>query len=441
MIDYSRIAVEVWRLILLAVIDVPYVFDTVERGDGSYWRRQDLYHDKAAYRASEEQRKILRQVCRSWREFADEHKHRWIIHGEGIDQFDAEWKADLDALQSSASSHPALRRTSVTSRPRRVLFDIETRADFGVFRRVVDHFSNKVTTLYAECEDGFEDAIFGSLIDQSAMLSNLRCLMIREPSFYNTPLRSLSHAFPKLIALAIKHGTMEVPRTAEDHLILPDLEALDFDISTFRVSTLQNWKIPGVIVLSTTIGEMQDGSPELNFNPMRLISSGLKLLNLQEMRVRSLPMRLPSEFWTWCPRLIEFMVIFSSLYLESPIPTNHPLKYLVHWPNGRLDMLENVEIEGLPRLTAPVFLHNLQLLPEGFKLLIVSTCWRVYIGDHLRVHNGEDGVGEFLSNLNQISSERSIRVEDQDSVTLNDFLMEVARDSNTEELSMQNEPI
>jgi hypothetical protein len=79
MFEYSEVAVEIWHLILLAVIDLPYLLDThLPGGDVDLWRSTPRYHDQEVYAESERQRKMLRLVCHSWRGFADRHKYRWI---------------------------------------------------------------------------------------------------------------------------------------------------------------------------------------------------------------------------------------------------------------------------------------------------------------------------------------------------------------------------
>jgi len=353
-----------------------------------------------------------------------------------IGPLDADWKADLDALRATEAI--SSRRARIVSRPRRIMFQVDTRKDFTVFRHVIDYFSNRVTTLYVDCADGHEDAVFGYLINQNATLSNLRCLMVREPSFYPMPLQSVSQAFPKLIALAVKRGVMAIPRAPEDSLILPDLEALDYDLSTFPAATLEALRIPSLVVLSTTISEGEDARVEMDLHSVKRLGVGLRLLNLHELLVNSLPMRLPSDFWTWCPSLVELMVNFSSLYLDGPAPINHPLKYLVHWPAASRDISVNMEVEGNPGLGIPVLLHNLQLLPVGFELFIVSIGWSAY-DSFLSIYHHQDECDNFLSRINDISSERSFQVEDQYCMSLAQYLTTKAGQlSTTGEVSAQN---
>ena len=81
--------VEIWTIILDLTIHVPRLFDT-DCTNASFVQYQYLRHspygdDEGAYRASERQRLILRDVCSAWEAWADSRKSRYIASmGTGV---------------------------------------------------------------------------------------------------------------------------------------------------------------------------------------------------------------------------------------------------------------------------------------------------------------------------------------------------------------------
>jgi hypothetical protein len=74
--------VEIWTIILELTIHVPRLFNTA-RTDLSFAQFRNLgnhlYYGEEAYRASERQRLILRNVCSAWRVWANSRENRYIV--------------------------------------------------------------------------------------------------------------------------------------------------------------------------------------------------------------------------------------------------------------------------------------------------------------------------------------------------------------------------
>jgi hypothetical protein len=156
----------------------------------------------------------------------------------------------------------------------------------------------------------------------------------------------------------------------------------------------------------------------MTLEPIRALGTNLTYINIYRIYA---PIRLPAEFWTWFPRLIEMLAFYSWVYLDAPAPADHPLKYIVHWPH--YDHVDNPLITSTSNMTNPVVLQTLQFLPHSLELLIVWQPWLAYL-NLLSSQNryGKDEREKILIRMNEICVERSIKVQDQDGVALEDFL-------------------
>jgi hypothetical protein len=409
MFDYSAVAVEIWHQILLAVIDLPYLLDTNLDGEMDLWRNSTRYHDHKVYAESECQRKTLRLVCGSWRSFADEHRYRWITY-DSRSEADPEMQREaLEAIES-ASSNSTGEGTTTLNKPRRIMFSVVNEEDMNLFRTTVDHCSRLVTTFFTKCDNGYENQVFEYLINQSSNLPFVRCLAIHGPNMHGMPmpLRAVSKAFPQLVTFAIWNDRPFYPRDG-DVLVLPGLEELELDLSVFWPSILKEWHLPTMINLTTPISQ-------LGLEHVKTLGANLTYLNIYRVDT---PICLPVEFWAGCPRLVELLCFFSWIYLDTPTPVDHPLKYVVHWPH--YDNTINPLIEGTRRMTDPVVLLSLQHLPPGVKIFVVWQSWPGYL-DILRSRYNRLERRNILVRMNELSSERSIRVEDEHRVGLDEFL-------------------
>jgi hypothetical protein len=417
MFDYTAVAVEIWHQILLAVIDLPYLLDTLVDREIEDWRNSSRYHDPDAYARCERQRRRLRLVCRSWQAFADGHKYRWISYNSNSTENAERHREALEAIRSITASVVDPAAAAVASRPRRILFNVATDEDMEIYRNAIDYCSSKATAFFVKCVEGYEDQIFEHMIKQSSRLPKLRCLELMAPKERSNPLLSISAAFPKLIALEIgTDGPYEL--RDDDAIILPELEILGLEISALSAASLKTCVLPELIHLSTPLGRIPAENAQLTLEPIRMVGANLTLLNIY--RVHS-PVRLPLEFWTWCPCLVEFLSFFSWIYLDAPAPADHPLKYVIHWPH--YDHLHNPLVDGAYDIEGPVFLHSLAMLPRNVEVFVLWEGWKAYL-ELLAVRDrySRRERESILRRISAICAHRSIRVEDEEKVGLDEFM-------------------
>jgi len=412
MFEYANVPVEIWHQILFAVIDLPYLLDTLVDRTRDYWRTSRKYHAPGVYEASERQRRVLRLVCRSWRAFADENRYRIITYDPRRSADAEEQKAALEAInQVPTSSMEQEGAVDGTSKSRRVAFHVYTDEDMDLFRKMIDHHSGRVTTLFVCTDQRYQNQAFNYLIRQSSRLLNLRCLVISPPNGHPAPFKALSTAFPNLCTFSMWMGQQFEPRDG-DILALPHLEILGIDISDIRPSALKTWRLPTLIHLRTAINSRDpETGTQLSLEPIRCLGANLTYLNIYRT---SGQFRIPIEFWTMCPRLVELLMFFDWVFINTPVPSGHPLKYVVQWPLYRGSHLPN-----------PTILQSLRCLPPSLELFIVLQDWGDYL-EHLAIRSGgsiESERENTLFKMREICEERMIRVEDHRGVALEDFLV------------------
>lgn len=424
MIDYSAVAVEIWVQILDWVCDAPFVLDTMLDTDRDYWKHSHRYHDVKAYNESERHRLALRRVCRSWKEFADGYKYRWITYNTSPLAAPLEQAEALEAMAQCENRSTLVddqrKGLHTMSRPRRILFHITTQSDMNVFRTAVDSsLLMKVTTLFVECSEEYDEEVFEYMISQCAKLPKVGCLALRAPKLHPAPLRAISTAFPRLITLTINNKSLVAYHPREnDRLILPDLEILELDLSVFKSGTFETWSLPTLIHLSTPASRRGDltRGPQTVLEPARILGANLLFLNIYRTDA---PINIPLEFWSWCPRLVEFLAFLSWVCFDTPIPIDHPLKYIVHWPH--YDGVDDLWAPSSVRTGMPLVLRNLMVLPAGLKQFIIWRSWSEYLNSLVARYNTEER-HEILVRMNEICSDRGIHIEDQEKVTLGDYL-------------------
>lgn len=440
MFEYSSVAVEVWIQILDAVIDVPWVLDTMLDTDRDYWTNSRRYHDyDGLYLESERQRKQLGLVCHSWYQFAQRRKFRWITYNSSTLAISPEQKEALEAIaqckSGSSNDSDTRQERNIMSWPRRLLVHINNDVDMQVFRMMVNsNLLIKVTTLFIESLEGYDDEVFDYLLAQAAKakVPKVACLALRAPKSHPAPLRAISTAFPHLITLTINNKAhMNYYPRENDRLILPDLEILELDLSAFRVGTLPTWNLSGLIHLRTPILKRldQDQAFNIHLEPIRSLGANLIFLSIYKVDTATI---LPQEFWSWCPRLVELVAFFSWIYFDTIAPIDHPLKYIVHWPhydavdNGLAGAGATVLLAPESQKRAPLVLHNLQMLPGGVEQVVVWRKWQDYSGVLGPLYNSEEQDG-ILRRMHEICVERGIQIVDQDKVLLRDYLVDTTQ--------------
>lgn len=402
------IPVEIWHAILLEVIHPPFVLDTTVPVEGNYWHRQGWYHDTEAYHKAESHRKALRGVCRSWKAFADSHRFRWITYNSGNnqnprDQREAEKALETDALDQDEKVEAI--RTSNT--PQRMMIFISKNEDMRVFRRTINYFSIKLTTLFVNCPDKYGTPIFQHLIAQSALLSSLRCLMLRSVDLSLGPLQSISTHFPMLTGLTLERG--KPPHDGNDFLELRQLESLYLDFRTLIGMVPENWKVPGLVRLSIPLSD--DGDEKELFSRF-MKAHGRNLVFLHLNYVSSI--RLPDPLWTWCPSLTEIVTSFVEVAFQKPVPAQHSLKYIVHFPHLSMSGIIDPPME---EATLPTIIRNIYLLPPQISAFTVAIpSWANYLQDA----NVNSQIRLWQA-VQKACTDKGIRLEDEDGKTIEEY--------------------
>lgn len=400
--------VEIWRQILLTVIALPQALDMVINITGCYWLEQDVYHDERAYYEMERTRKSLRLVCRNWKNFADEHQYRWITYDSRDSSKPARQREAVEALEAIrlATNHSGSGEFAIV-KPKRISFPVVSEAELQLFQGILARFLHKVKTLCLESPSGYQDEVFSALIRHKGDLPSLCCLMVTQPRNCSTPLLSISKAFPSLIGLTM--SCQEILQISpEDRIRLPCLENLYLDVPSLEAWRLEGWEMPVILRLVIPVSTISviDGNC-LDF--LKLYGSRLLFLVLNNHRHE----RLPIEFWTWCPVLTELAGRFSEVQLVGPIPSNHPLNHIIHFPASTF--LTEAQEDGL-------LWQNIEVLPNRLKSIIVSSegGWSGYLRRLQSCPMAE--VKSYLQRLTSVCAQKQIRVEDEGKITLDAFL-------------------
>lgn len=425
----ERIPVEIWIKILLAVIDVPYVLDTTVPVDGCYWHQQNLYHTKIPYEASEVVREGLRDVCLSWRRFADEHKHRWITYDTRLLP-DPSTTTTMDSLghpapkdreQETKEAEEAILSTPC-SKPQRMLIYVVSERSWQFLRKCIGPASAKLTTLFISGSDRYGTLIFQYLIENSEALPCLRCLMLTTVDFTGTPLSLISKAFPKLTGLTLERGI--TPHNSEDYLNLPQLESLYLDFHSLEGMRPETWNMPELARLSSPISAGQ-----LDIILALLKTHGTSLIFLHFYYLDSVT--LPQCLWKYCPNLREIATSFSQITFEGPMPSSHPLEYAIHCTNyTEYDLDANTWRLDPPEAQKKVLLKNIDLFPPSFKTFTVAFMdWNRYLQPQYRIWSVQAASGNirartqtFWERISDMCYDKGFTFEDKNRETLANVL-------------------
>lgn len=186
--------------ILSAVIDVPYVLDTILPTETCYWHWHPLSHDISEYNRSESQREILRLVCRSWKSYADMSQFRWLsfVDGSQLAKHRKNYRIVERALADADSSQHDKGEDSITrgfNKPRRMDLQIGTQDAYNLTCKLITLLGIKLTTLFISCSAEHASPMFNHLISSRSALPNLRSLMLTHVNFTKTPLQTISSTF------------------------------------------------------------------------------------------------------------------------------------------------------------------------------------------------------------------------------------------------------
>jgi hypothetical protein len=278
----TRVPTEIWRKILLEVMDVPYMLDTICVGSFfEFWR---VIHSNAHWSRSESQRKLLRHVCKSWKHFADTKAYRSIsfrddhqpphvlAHARQVhlcydlrhmlatptlwEVVDITTTADLmmDRFLASLRQgyHPRLRRLTVSMGLRQNPFFLSVISESAIFRQLtflhvifpLDSYWRSMTPPGQATLPCLEVLIWEDCIGVATPCSIFRLPGLhhfgwRHPTCF--PLSTLLSYAPTLHSLSIRRG-----RWSQNPVTLPDLNEFPL-LNEFSIDAAFELKDPNPV--------------------------------------------------------------------------------------------------------------------------------------------------------------------------------------------------
>ncbi|PVG02918.1 hypothetical protein CPB86DRAFT_696227, partial [Serendipita vermifera] len=297
---------ETWRIILLYVIEVPFVFDTGCESKGLSSIRVGDSGTRVWYDEAERERKKLRLVCKMWANFLDPHSMRWVCHrqhwkpnGRGIKRLDIR---DVTYRANESVSSISIRSRLQPKHVESILAMPQTRSSLSTIRLdFVSVVPSKGTIQY--------------ILDQVADYSSIRTFgyKIRETcTRYLT--QQLQKRFSSITTLEIEATEIIGP------LRLEKLETLYLDTSTYDAD---NWWFPSLkhCAFGCQVVKGYGWKTSLIPGPRHQIRS------LYLKRLTS-PVRIDAQFWQDLP-LLEFLGGCAQwMAIVDSAPLDHPLVQL-----------------------------------------------------------------------------------------------------------------
>ncbi|CCA72646.1 hypothetical protein PIIN_06583 [Serendipita indica DSM 11827] len=395
-----ELPVEIWQQVLRNVFDVPYALDTTVPTDGCFWHQQDRYHDKQVYWISEQERKKLRLVCRSWRDYVDEYRCRWISWDPHPFAMNRE---AMEAGVALGIREDYMEDPVPPIRPFRAFMSIKNETDYSLFKSSLNDTFGRLTTLFVHCSSLYGPAIFDLLIANAHSLPDLRCLMLKHINFRETPLSLLSKAFPFLTGLTLDGGLL--PPNPNDCLRLSQLESLYLDLPSLEGMSCKTWHLPGLVRLSVPLARREREASQV-FECLRSHGANMTFLHISYGE----PATLPRDIWRWCPHMTEIVTSFSIVTLEGPIPAEHPLRYLVH-----------LALNDSFTDNSPTLLHNIELLPPNSTVVVGVRSWERYMKENVPTAV-EDNAVRLWTQVDSLCRSKEIRLEDEEKETFDKYL-------------------
>lgn len=397
-LGHESIPTEIWYQILEAVIDTPWVFDTTIGIDDCYWFKKDRFHERKTYLDSEVQRKNLRFVCKAWRSFADEHRWRWLRFGQRSSS-NHDDVHDLEAALNHAST--GQERTKRPVLPRRLSFGVDSDDAKDLFYKTIVHLSSRLTILFVDCAKRHGSFILEHILANSTAMPYVRCLMVAWADFRETPLQSLSRAFPLLTGLTFLNGV--IPHNNDDFLHLSQLESLYIGKVELNGMRPENWRVPNLLRLILPIND-GEGS-EVTFNLAKAVGANLVFLRPDTYLSH---FQVPNDLWRYCPRLTELVLPLSVAELLAPVPVGHPLRYLISKVT-----IEMLNVDPLRQR----FQNNVIALGDGIKAIImVDLNWEEFIANEER-----SDAADFVKRLSNLLEAKGVRLEDTNGRALGSY--------------------
>jgi hypothetical protein len=348
----TRTPVEIWERILFSVINDSQtellLNDTCTATTYLAFKRTcgDVNSQayRHPYRVSEQNRHVLRLVCRTWKEFADrwDSSKRWIRIRDLSTNIDEEtWRGALrvdfhDAGSSCINGNQFFELTQV----------MKTRFHQWKMLGVEGGYGMRLQRLeMLHIPKEYFGGVFKSLCDVSKVLKQLRSLSISLPSNETHCFKPLSSAFPNLTHLTL-HLTERFTRSAtndiQDNLTEASWALVHHKLETLFIFSQQsiqfeNWRLPRlqhVHLRPAGLFWKDEIYPFLERHGDNIVTLDLDDTadGITSARVPDPTADLrdiPAGFWDTFPRLQLLRCALWLVVFEDFPRTGHPLKYLV----------------------------------------------------------------------------------------------------------------
>jgi hypothetical protein len=326
--------VEIWTIILESTIHIPRLFDTTCT-DVSFAQYKvlgsRLFDGEAAYRESECQRLILRNVCSAWRGWADSRKNRYIVTKDTDIPFEVVLKAVRVPLLASV-----------------VPTELEIRHDEPSRWRIID--AQMYLTSHALC---FKDLSLHA--NEHPLLRRINLSVDPRMEELSEVIRCLG-AFKSINYLSLdlrlrllsglREGYIQEPPKKKDSnaptciVTLPNVRVLEY---------LAFGDVPTTFTLSPTSNDSSVLSlPQLEhfyfygrLPGRRLVFEWLTAFTLRGLKSLTLGgEHAPDIKWSELPNLEELACLNREPMLLEPIPKMHPLQRVWLFARWSLEMFD-----------------------------------------------------------------------------------------------------
>jgi hypothetical protein len=309
---------EIWEKILDFTLHVPFVLDTsYDAANFHHFISSQPFRPEAyipLYRQSETRRKVLRLVCKTWKELLDRRPRRWLYDADALgERINGVERVDLQLTAHFVDTHWPKKS------PQGIFSPLETPEMFSV---------TKISIHDMTYQSDDSRTVMLHLFSQISRLHNLQALSyVNHFRKLNFTLSELQTHFSSLTCLYIE--AMEL----RGSLQLERLEVLYLDVFTYDVGT---WSLPNLRHLAVKRRgksllfphgpvNKRDNNEKSPISPSSL--HGLRSLLLCDTSVT--PM-IDGHFWAAYPQLECIGGFFANFTIVDAPPPNHPLYQVVN---------------------------------------------------------------------------------------------------------------
>jgi hypothetical protein len=352
---------EIWERILRCAIEIPYTFDTSCR-----WRDFHSFVESRSclsveasipYRTSEQRRKQLQLVCKTWNELLRLHSARWICKDTNLDKF-GKGTLRIDFVLSNNNRFSEKPWNLPNSQHLDRLLSLPG---------TDSHLSVVALRDVIRTDEKLQEVLFNRTRDMPRIcsLTYISCQhestsLGKEPAPPSL-LPGLESAFSSLTCLKISSSTVQ------GFITLPRLEAISINVGNYEMG---RWWFPALkhCHLGWAVMRQRTYTPSLIPGPINQIQSILLSQSREDTTSDYGMIEANERFWKDHASLHYLGIMNEALFLTADPPPTHPLSQIYFLESYRLhsgdwydfdkaaDMIRR--IPNLKRITVPTFLTS-----------------------------------------------------------------------------------